>query len=294
VVGPDGRRAWRAYARPFTTPPGQPRVAVVVEGLGMSEAVTKAAIETLPGAVTLSFVAYTRDLQGALARARAAGHEALIEMPMEPYDYPQNDPGPSTLRTDLTPTQNIARLEEALAHGSGYVGVMNYLGAKFIETPAALTPILQALNARGLMFFDSHAFGTDKVRDAARGVGIPFASSDLTVDADHAASAVDGQLAKLVAAARRDGRAIGVGGPYPATIDRIAAWADGLEHQGIALAPLTALTAPVGMGAANAPSPSLDAPVVQPAATPPGPAGAENPAPPSPDARGPDVQGPAQ
>jgi hypothetical protein len=135
VVGPDGRRAWRAYARPFAAPTGQPRVAVVVEGLGMSEAVTKAAIDTLPGAVTLSFVAYTHDLQGALARARAAGHEVLVEMPMEPYDYPQNDPGPSTLRTDLTPTQNIARLEEVLAHGSGYIGIMNYLGAKFTERP---------------------------------------------------------------------------------------------------------------------------------------------------------------
>jgi polysaccharide deacetylase 2 family uncharacterized protein YibQ len=185
-----------------------------------------------------------------------------------------------------------------LARGSGYVGVMNYLGAKFTETSAALTPVLQVLNARGLMFFDSHAFGTDKAREVARGVGIPFASSDLTIDANHLGSAVDGQLATLVDAARRDGYAVGVGGPYPATIERIAAWANGLEGQGIALAPLTALTQPVAPAARNAPSPA-SAPAAQPTAAPDGPAPAETRDPPRSDTRGsqvpgPDVQAPAQ
>lgn len=294
VVGPDGRRAWRAYARPFTAPPSQPRIAIVIEGLGMSEAPTTKAIEALPGAVTLSFVAYTRDLQATLTRARAAGHETLIEMPMEPYDYPQNDPGPSTLRTDLTPNQNIARLEEALARGTGYVGVMNYLGAKFIETPAALTPVLQSLNARGLMFFDSHAFGTDKVRDTARATGIPFASSDLTVDANHVPTEVDGQLAKLAETARRDGQAIGVAGPYPVTIERIAAWANGLEQQGIALAPLTALARQAGPAVPEA-APRNPPAEAQPAAGPGnGRADAGTHALPSPDTRGSDAQTPVR
>ena len=32
-----------------------------------------------------------------VARAREAGHEVLLEVPMEPFDYPDNDPGPQTL-----------------------------------------------------------------------------------------------------------------------------------------------------------------------------------------------------
>jgi polysaccharide deacetylase 2 family uncharacterized protein YibQ len=127
------------------------------------------------------------------------------------------------------------------------------------------------------MFFDSHAFGTDKAREVAQSVGIPFASSTLTLDERHPAPAVDGQLAKLVEAARRDGQAIGVGGAYPATIERIAAWANGLDRQGIALAPLTAVTRPVGAAATATP-------VVQPPAAPSEPAHAESP----------DAQHPAQ
>ena len=125
MIGPDGRRPSTAYARSFEAEPGTPVIAVIVGGLGVSESLTEAAIESLPPEITLSFVPYARDLQAWMNRARAAGHEVMIELPMEPFDYPNNDPGPHTLLADASETENMRRLHWLLSRASGYFGVTN-------------------------------------------------------------------------------------------------------------------------------------------------------------------------
>ena len=52
---------------------------------------------SLPGAVSLGFAPYGDDLERDAAQAREAGHEMLLQAPMEPFDYPANNPGPHTL-----------------------------------------------------------------------------------------------------------------------------------------------------------------------------------------------------
>ena len=57
-----------------------------------------------------------------VARARGEGHEVLLQVPMEPFDYPDNDPGPQTLLTSLDAGQNIDRLHWLMSRFQGYVG----------------------------------------------------------------------------------------------------------------------------------------------------------------------------
>ncbi|HEX3407807.1 MAG TPA: divergent polysaccharide deacetylase family protein, partial [Caulobacteraceae bacterium] len=87
IIGADGRTSAQAYARP-STPDGKPRVALIIGGLGLNAKETRVAISALPPEVTLSFVPYSEGLQGWIDMARAAGHEVLLEAPMEPKDYP--------------------------------------------------------------------------------------------------------------------------------------------------------------------------------------------------------------
>ena len=96
VIGPDGRTPAQAYARAALAD-GKPKVALIIGGLGLNAKATHEAIEGLPPEVTLSFVPYADGLQGWIDAARAAGHEVLLEAPMEPKEYPQNDPGPADL-----------------------------------------------------------------------------------------------------------------------------------------------------------------------------------------------------
>jgi hypothetical protein len=241
IVTPDGRTPARAYARPFTGDASKPRIALVVGGLGFNARTTQAAIDELPPDVTLSFVPYTPDLQSWIDRARARGHEVLIELPMEPFDPEADDTGPQTLLAQAPARENVARLEQLLSKAAGYFGVTNYQGARFAASGQAAAPVAQALKQRGLVFMGNAlgprtALGVESAR-----AGLPFVSVDRIVDAQREADKIDEQLLNLEALALQNGTALGSGFAFPVTIDQIEAWAENLGERGYVLAPASAV-----------------------------------------------------
>ena len=234
VIGPDGRTPAEAYARAAMAG-GKPRVALIIGGLGLNAKATREAIDGLPADVTLSFVPYADGLQGWIDMARAAGHEVLLEMPMEPKDYPDNDPGPYTLMADGRADDTNHRLEWLLSRASGYFGVTNYLGSKFVASPTAMGIFSADLKARGLAFIDDGS--------AARaGGGLPRASADRVVDDQLDGPAIEAQLTALETQAARSGHALGSGFAYPITLEEAAHWASGLADRGVQLVPASAMT----------------------------------------------------
>lgn len=233
IIGSDGKTVAQAYARP-STPDGKPRVALVIGGLGLNAKQTRDAIAALPPEVTLSFVPYADGLQGWIDMARAAGHEVLLEAPMEPKDYPDNDPGPDTLMAAGAPQDTTHRLEWLLSRATGYFGVTNYLGSKFLASPAAMGVFETDLRQRGLAFIDDGS--------AARiGGAIPRASADRIVDDQLDGPTIEAQLTALETQAQRSGHALGSGFAYPVTLAEAQRWAQGLANRGIQLVPASAL-----------------------------------------------------
>ena len=241
IIAPDGRTPLQVYARPYNEI-GQQRIAIVVGSLGMSEATTLAAIQQLPGGVTLSFAPYGRNLQDYVNLARAAGHEVLLQVPMEPVDYTSDHPGPHTLLTSLTIKRNLKRLDWLLGRFTGYVGVVNYMGGRFTSAEFHLLPVLETMQARGLMFLDSKASPSSVAYDVANRVGLYFASNDRVIDEVASRSAIDSRLLELEQLALDSGSAIGIGFPYPVTIERLAQWAYTIDDRGFDLVPVSALT----------------------------------------------------
>ena len=239
-IGPDGRTPAEAYARPFAGPAGTPKISLIVGGLGMTQKHTLAAINELPPEVTLSFVPYANDLQGWINKARAAGHEVLLELPMEAYDYPNVDTGPQTLVTSAKAEENVRRLSILLGKATGYFGVTNYQGAKFATDSAAATPVMKALKDRGLVFLHDGAAARSVLPQVADQTGLDFTIADRIVDAELSADAIDRELLALEALAIQNGKAIGVGFAYPVTIEQFRVWAEGLKAKGYQLAPASA------------------------------------------------------
>lgn len=241
MIGPDGRKPWQAYARPFDRGDRRPRIAVLLTGLGLSGAATEAAINDLPGAVTLGFNPYAPKLDEWIGYARAAGHEAFLSLAMEPVDYPRVDPGPHTLLISLDRQQNVERLQWVLTRVTGYVGVVTSAGSRFTTSQADLLPILDEIKGRGLMFVDSHSTENTVAGPLAKSIGLPRAVSDLALDQQQASrDAIDARLQQLEQMARQTGVAVGLGEVYPVTIERLAQWIPTLERKGIALAPVSA------------------------------------------------------
>jgi polysaccharide deacetylase 2 family uncharacterized protein YibQ len=233
VIAPDGRTPAQAYARPFTDL-GKPKVALVIGGLGLNASATRQAVEQLPADVTLSFVPYADGLQGWIDLARSNGHEVLLETPMEPVDYPQNDPGPYTLMANDNAQATTKRLEWLLGRASGYFGLTNYLGGRFLANDAAVSAFTGALRQRGLAFIDD---GSAR----GRGAGIPRASAERIIDGDLDGGSIKAQLATLEQSARQRGSALGSGFAYPVTLEEAKAWAEGLSQRGLQLAPASAV-----------------------------------------------------
>jgi hypothetical protein len=153
IVGPDGRRPMDQYARPWSGARGT-RVAIVVGGLGLSQTGTQRAIKELPEEITLAFAASGNSLQRWMQEGRRGGHEVMMQIPMEPFDYPANDPGPETLLTSKSPGKNIESLHRAMGEITNYTGIMNYLGGRFLSNPDALEPVMRDIAKRGLLFLD--------------------------------------------------------------------------------------------------------------------------------------------
>lgn len=243
VIGENGTRASRAYARPHHGDPSAPTIAIVVGGLGLNTAVTESAIDDLPPEVALSFAVYTPNLQSWVDRARAAGHEVLIEAPMEPFDYPNSDSGPHTLLADGAPDENERRLAWILSRTSGYFGVTNYLGARFSSSEPAMAALMTALEARGIAFLHDGAGRRSTVHNAARAADITYAISDRILDENPSPTAIDDQLLALEALALQNGASLGSGFSYPATVEQLRMWADSLQARGYELAPPSAVMA---------------------------------------------------
>jgi polysaccharide deacetylase 2 family uncharacterized protein YibQ len=208
----------------------------VIGGLGLNAAATRRAIDNLPPEITLSFVPYAEGLQGWIDLARAAGHEVLLETPMEPMDYPDNDPGPYTLMANAPGAETVKKLEWVLSRATGYFGVTNYLGSRFLASDPAMTAFTGALRGRGLAFIDDG-------QAAKRGGGIPRASAFRIIDEQLSSEAIDQQLLTIEAGALQNGQALGSGFAYPVTLAQVQKWAESVESRGYQLAPASALAA---------------------------------------------------
>lgn len=240
----EGLRPREVYARPYDSDKagGKPTIAILVTGLGIASGITGDAIGKLPSEISLAFAPYGTDLDKQAARARDNGHEVLLQLPMEPFDYPDNDPGPQTLLSDAPESNTIDRLHWLMGRFQGYVGLTNFMGAKFSASQKALKPVLDEAAKRGLMFVDDGSSPRSQIATVATTARLPAARGDVVLDGLDKPADIDAAFARAEAAARTRGSAIVVGPALPMTVERLARWVKSFEQKGIVLVPVSAMT----------------------------------------------------
>ena len=239
-IAADGTRAATLFAHPRALPANRkdaPRIALVIGGIGISASGTAEAFAKLPAAVTFALSPYAVDLDKLAARANGEQHEVLLQVPMEPFDYPDNDPGPQTLLTSLTAEQNIDRLQSLMSRFQGYVGVASFMGGRFTATEQALTPVLREVAQRGLIYVDDGSSPRSVAGQISGSHSLPFAKTDVVLDSTPAE--IDRALARLEVIARDTGAAVGLATAQPTAIARIAEWVKKVEARGFVLVPIS-------------------------------------------------------
>lgn len=236
----DGRTAARVYARGERKPQdATPRIAIVVTGLGLDRPASQRAIRRLPAAVSLAISPYGEAPDRQAEEARQAGHETLLQIPLEPADFPYDDAGPQALLAAAAANDNRARLHWSLGRFTGYFAVVNYRGGRFLASEEAVAALFAELAQRGLAFFSDDSSEAGRLSGLAERQGLGYARADIELDREPDLPSLDAALGQLETLAKRSGMAIGVLRLHVAMIDRIAEWSQQLAGRGVRLVPLS-------------------------------------------------------
>jgi polysaccharide deacetylase 2 family uncharacterized protein YibQ len=241
VKPPTRTAALQGWTSSEVATPRPIRIAILLRGVGRDDDNSNEAVTNLPSAVSLAFMPYNGGAQQWATKARELGHEVIVQLPLEPSDYPVNNPGPETLLSSSSADQNLSRMRAVLRRFNGYTGVTNFLGGRILQSKTALRPILEDLKSQGLIYVgegnNSHAV----VKGLAGELGLRYGNADLIIDAQPSPDAIKKALERLVALARKDGTAIGLGYASRTTIEQIRAWSETLAADGVTLVPVGAL-----------------------------------------------------
>ncbi len=243
-IGPGNRKPSDVYAR--LTPMGvlhssRPKIAILLGGMGLNPKLTQRATRELPGDVTFAFAPYGDNLQEQVNKARANGHEVLLQLPMEPMGFPANNPGPRTLLSDADDVTNIEALHWHMSRFAGYTGITNYMGGKLLNTPKALKPVMLELRKRGLIYLEDASTAVTVSEDVATKANVPYRNSEIVIDGVPTPEGIATALELLEAEAKANGFAVGTGSGLEVTQEAVKEWAKELREKGIILVPVSAL-----------------------------------------------------
>ena len=241
IIAKDGRQPWIEYSRNFKHSDRKPRVAIIINNLGLSATYTEQILKLMPKNITLSFSHISPKLKKWVREARQKGFEVLIDLPMEPDGFPSNDPGRSTLLTSLSEVQNLNRLEYVMVQSGGYVGLLSTHGSKFTLNSELLLPILKAIKDRGLLYVDSRTTSQSLGPELSSDIQLPRAFNNVFIDKTPSREHITTKLRELERIVIDKKFAVAIARPLPISMEILSDWASSLKKKGIALAPITAI-----------------------------------------------------
>ena len=231
---------WLRHAVAAPLVGGRPAIAVVSDDLGLNRRGT-ATLNQLKAPLTLSFLPYAGALEQQAAAGRAAGHELLLHLPMEPAGHEW--PGPNALLSGLAPRDMVSRLRTQLLSFDGFVGINNHMGSLLTAERGPMALVMAELRSRGLLFLDSRTTAQSVAAAEARRAGVAHAVRDVFLDNDTDLASIRRQLALTEQIARRRGSAVAIGHPHDATIEALRGWLPTLEQRGFVLVPISTIVA---------------------------------------------------
>jgi hypothetical protein len=208
-------------------------LAIIIDDLGNDRSAGNAVV-SLPFPVTVSVLPnlpYSADIA---EEAYRRGDQVLLHLPMEAQSA-SAQPEASELRVGMNAKQVRGALFSMLDTVPHVVGVNNHEGSRATSDPALMNELMPALHERSLFFIDSRTSASTVAYDAARRSGVASASRKVFLDDNIDRDAIDAQINLAVRDAARDGSAIAIGHPHPATIAALAKSAPSFEAQGVRL-----------------------------------------------------------
>lgn len=220
-------------------PHGAPKVAIIIDDLGMDVRRSKQILE-LPAPITLAFLPYAPKTKEMAKDGKGKGHSLIIHTPMEAMDGKLNI-GPGGLKEAMSESEFDTAFGAMLASFDGYEGINNHMGSRLTTDDAKMKHLMQILRDHNLFFVDSKTNPASVAAGEAQMAGIPFAERDVFLDHVETLDFAREALQKTERLALKRGYAIAIGHPKDNTIAALKEWLPTLAAKGIELVPVKAL-----------------------------------------------------
>jgi polysaccharide deacetylase 2 family uncharacterized protein YibQ len=238
-VKPSGERPKAHDAR---IPPAQEiraRVAIIFDDAGGNLRDLDAII-ALRRPVVVSVLPGLRYSREVAERARAAGLEVFLHLPLEAEDA-SKALGPGGITAEMSDEEIAAVLREDLNSVPGAVGVNNHMGSKGTADERIMRVVLSVVRERRLIFVDSVTSSRSIAGRRAAEMGIPTAARAVFLDNEDTPAAIRAELLRLISLARQRGQVIAIGHANRQTAKVLRSMLDEFEKQGVELVPISTL-----------------------------------------------------
>ncbi len=204
------------------TPPAGNLVAIIIDDMGNSlEALEEISDMQLP--ITISVLPLSAYAEETARMAYERGMEVMLHLPGESINNQEgNNYTAGLIRAGMS-RMNIQEIVEASILRVPYIqGVNNHMGSKITQEESVMRPILETLKRHNLFFLDSRTTAASIAFDLARKMGLPSAYRNMFLDTTVGVEFTKQKIADLIRLSERTGRAIGIGHPFPETLQALS------------------------------------------------------------------------
>jgi len=198
-----------------------PRIAIIIDDIGYDKKIALALCE-LDSDITFSILPFAPFGKYVSEKLHAMGAQLMLHLPMEPVGYPNADPGPGAIFTNMSPDTLLEQLRKNIKDVPHIAGVNNHMGSELTTHSDQMNQIFTILKKEKLFFIDSRTSKKSHCRASARLFRLKFARRDVFLDNVQNTSYITGQFTKLINLAKKHGSAIGIGHPYDATLKTLS------------------------------------------------------------------------
>lgn len=215
-----------------------PRIAIIIDDIGYQLAAGRRAIE-LPGPLAYAVLPDTPSGRALAETAHRNGKEVLLHLPLEAVAH-EGPAEPGGITMDMTHDMLRHSFAAALESVPYAIGVSSHRGSLLTRHPGHMTWLMQEIRRRdGLFFIDSYTHHKSIALRIAKETGVAAVRRDVFLDSDRSAAALAREFDRLKALALERGIAVGIGHPYPETLDFLERELRALDGKDFELIPIS-------------------------------------------------------
>jgi polysaccharide deacetylase 2 family uncharacterized protein YibQ len=165
-----------------TIKPTSRAICIIVDDFGNSKGSLLTGFAKTNPAVCFAILPQTPYADDAMKIATQYRHESIIHVPMEPVNYPRENPGDNAIFIQQTAGEINRRLERFIRKLPDCIGISNHMGSLATAVEPPMQTVMQTLRKHNLMFVDSRTSGNSLAYKIAQKNLVPAFKRDIFLD----------------------------------------------------------------------------------------------------------------